>query len=106
VTTSGLLPKPSILKLGKLPSGRHNVKKRKDHERERAIMGMFEVDLFPEEVNSAEHPKAREFKKVLEAVAADFQCTLLSFEVDHGSVAFVFDSDELDAEILRVLEEK
>ena len=69
-------------------------------------MGMFEVDLFPEKVNSTDHPKAREFKKVLEAVAADFQCTLLSFEVDHGTVSFVFDSDELNAEILRVLEEK
>jgi len=70
------------------------------------IMGMFEVDLFPEEVNGTDHPRAREFKKVLEAVAADFQCKLLSFEVDHGTVSFVFDSDELNAEILKVLEGK
>jgi hypothetical protein len=69
-------------------------------------VGTFEVDLFPEEVNSVDHPKAKEFKKVLEAVAADFQCTLLSFEVDRGTVSFVFDSDELNAEILRVLEAK
>ena len=69
-------------------------------------MGMFEVDLFPEEVNSTDHPQAREFKKTLEAVARDFQCRLLSFEVDHGTVSFVFDSDELNAEILRVLEAK
>jgi hypothetical protein len=69
-------------------------------------MGMFEVDLFPEEVNSADHPQAREFKKVLETVAADFRCNLVSFEVDHGTVSFVFDSDELNAEILRVLEAK
>ena len=71
-----------------------------------AVMGMFEVDLFPEEVNSTDHPQAREFKKVLEAVAADFECKLLSFEIDHGTVSFVFDSDELNAEILRVLEAK
>ena len=70
------------------------------------VMGMFEVDLFPEEVNSTDHPQAREFKKVLEAVAADFECKLLSFEIDHGTVSFVFDSDELNAEILRVLEAK
>ena len=70
------------------------------------IMGMFEVDLFPEEVNSTDHPQAREFKKMLEDVAQDFQCKLLSFEVDHGTVSFLFDSDELNAEILRVLEEK
>jgi hypothetical protein len=69
-------------------------------------MGMFEVDLFPEEVNSTDHPQVREFKKMLEDVAQDFQCKLLSFEVDHGTVSFLFDSDELNAEILRVLEEK
>jgi hypothetical protein len=71
-----------------------------------AVMGMFEVDLFPEEVNSADHPEARKFRKVLEAVARDFQCKLLSFEVDHGTVSFVFDSDKLNAEILKVLESK
>jgi hypothetical protein len=69
-------------------------------------MGMFEVDLFPEEVNNTDHPQAMEFKKVLEAAARDFQCELLSFEVDHGTVSFVFDSDELNAEILKVLESK
>jgi hypothetical protein len=69
-------------------------------------MGMFEVDFFSEEVNNTDHPQAREFKRVLEAVAADFQCKLLSFDVDHGTVSFVFDSDELNAEILNVLEGK
>jgi hypothetical protein len=98
------------LKLGKLSSKRHNVKKglflEENSAQGTAVMGMFEVDLFPEEVNSADHPEAREFKKALEAVAADFRCKLLSFEVDHGTVSFVFDSDELNAEILRVLESK
>jgi len=95
------------LKVGKLSSDRHNVKKgKKDHEYGRAFMGMFEVDLFPEEVNSTDHPQVREFKEMLEAVAADFQCKLLSFEVDHGTVSFVFDSDELNAEILKVIEGK
>ena len=78
----------------------------KDRDYRGAVMGMFEVDLFPEEVNSAYHPQARELKRKLEAVAADFQCKLLSFEVDHGTVSFAFDSDELNAEILRVLEAK
>jgi hypothetical protein len=92
------------LKLEKLSSDRHNVKK--GDEQGRAIMGMFEIDLFPEEVDGAEHPQAREFKKMLEAVAADFQCKLLSFEVDHGTVSFVFDNDELNAEIIKLLESK
>ena len=69
-------------------------------------MGMFEVDLFPEDVDSTDHPEARDFRKVLEEVARDFQCELLSFEVDHGTVSFVFDSEELNAEILKVLEGK
>jgi len=69
-------------------------------------MGLFEVDLLPEEVNSTDHPQAREFKKMLEAVARDFHCKLLSFEVEQGTVSFLFDSDELNAEILRVLEAK
>jgi hypothetical protein len=98
------------LKVGKLSSDRHNVKKgislEEDCAQCAAVMGMFEVDLFPEEVNSTDHPQAREFRKVLEAVATDFQCRLLSFEVAHGTVSFVFDSDDLNAEILRVLEEK
>ncbi len=67
---------------------------------------MFEVDLFPEDVDSTDHPEARKLRKVLEEVARDFQRELLSFEVDHGTVSFVFDSDELNAEILRVLEGK
>jgi hypothetical protein len=69
-------------------------------------MGMFEVDLFPEDVDSTDHPEARDFRKVLEEVARDFQCELLSFGVDHGTVSFVFDSEELNAEILKVLESK
>jgi hypothetical protein len=81
-------------------------RKAKDHKDGRTVMGTFEVDLFPEEVNSTDHPRAMEFKRVLEAVARDFRCKLLFFEVEHGTVSFVFDSDELNAEILKVLESK
>ncbi len=66
-------------------------------------MGTIEVDLFSEDVNSQEHPEALEFKKLLEEVAADYNGHLLSFDIDHGTVIFSFDNDELTAEILRIL---
>ena len=69
-------------------------------------MGVIEVDLFGEEVDSPDHREAVKFRKLLEAVAEEYGCALLSYEVDHGTVAFSFDNDELTAEILKVLEDK
>ncbi len=68
-------------------------------------MGIIEVDLFSEDVDSVDHPKVVEFKKLLEEVADDFHCHLTSFDIDRGTVSFSFDNDELDAEILRILQE-
>ena len=67
--------------------------------------GCFEVEMFPAEVNSPDHPYAAQFKEMLENVAKDYQSTLLSFEVHEGTVTFSFDSDELNAEILEILRE-
>jgi len=67
--------------------------------------GFFEVDLFPEEVDSPDHPYAAQFRDILDSVAKEYDCTLLSFEVDKGTVTFSFDSDELTAEILQLLEQ-
>jgi hypothetical protein len=69
-------------------------------------MGVIEVDLFGEEVDGPDHPEAVKFRRLLEAVADEYGCVLLSYEVDHGTVAFAFNNDELTAEILKVLEEK
>lgn len=68
-------------------------------------MGIIEVDLFSEVVDSLDHPEVVEFKKLLEEVAKDYDCSLTSFDVDHGTVSFSFDNDELDAEILTILQE-
>ena len=65
--------------------------------------GSFEVDLFPEEVNSPDHPYAAQFREILESVAREYECTLISFDVKMGTVTFSFDSDELTAEILQIL---
>jgi hypothetical protein len=67
-------------------------------------MGVIEVDLFSEDVDSPRHPEAVRFKRILEAVADEYECTLLTFEVDQGTVSFSFDDDVLTAEILRVLQ--
>ena len=66
-------------------------------------MGTIEVDMFAEDVDTPEHPVAASFRELLEEVAASYNCRLSSFHVDHGTVMFSFDDDELTAEILKVL---
>jgi hypothetical protein len=66
--------------------------------------GIIEVDLFSRDVDRADHPEARKFKRLLKVVAKEYGCKLTSFDVEHGTVSFSFDSDVLVAEILRVLE--
>ncbi len=67
--------------------------------------GSFEVDLFPAEVDSPDHPYAAQFKEMLERVAGEYDCELLSFEIHEGTVSFSFDSDVLTAEIIEILKE-
>ena len=68
-------------------------------------MGTIEVDLFLEDVDSLDHPEVVRFRKLLEEVADDYHCNLKSFDIDHGTVSFSFDNDEVDAKILKVLQE-
>jgi len=68
-------------------------------------MGIIEVDFFPEEVDSPDHPEAIILRTLLEQVADDYDCELLSFHVDRGTVSFSFDSDELTADVLKTLQE-
>ena len=67
--------------------------------------GFIEVDLFSPEVNSLEHPDIVRFRKLLEEVALEYDCRLIYFEVETGTVAFSFDSDELMANIIKILHE-
>ncbi len=67
-------------------------------------MGVIEVDLFSEEVDSADHPDAARFRELLEEVAEEYRCRLVSFEVERGMVSFSFDDDVLTAEILKILQ--
>jgi hypothetical protein len=66
--------------------------------------GVIEVDLFSEDVDSADHPEAAVFKEMLEEVAGQYKCRLVSFEVERGTVSFSFDNDVLTAEILKILQ--
>ena len=66
-------------------------------------MGVIEVDMFPEDVTSLDHPEVVKFRLLLEQVADDHDCNLLSFEIDKGTVSFSFDSDELTADTLKAL---
>jgi hypothetical protein len=66
-------------------------------------MGIIEVDMFSEEVDSPKHAVAESFKKLLEEVAGQYKCHLTHFDVQHGTVSFSFDNDELTVKILKIL---
>ena len=68
-------------------------------------MGIIEVDLFSEDVDSLDHPEVVKFKRLLEEVADEHQCYLISFEIERGTVLFSFGDDALDAKIVRLLQE-
>ncbi len=69
------------------------------------LSGFIEIDLFPEEINSLEDPEVISFRMLLEDVAEEYECTLVSFDIDHGTVIFSFDNDELMAKILTILQD-
>jgi hypothetical protein len=64
----------------------------------------IEIDMFPEEVNSMDHWEVVHFKGLLEEVAEEYHCSLVHFDIHHGTVIFSFDSDELMANILNILQ--
>lgn len=66
--------------------------------------GFIEVDMFPEDINSLDDPEVINFKRVLLEVAEEYDCFLITFEIDRGTVTFSFDSDELTAEIMTILQ--
>jgi hypothetical protein len=67
-------------------------------------MGIIEVDMFSEYVDSPEHAVAESFKELLEEVAGQHDCHLTYFNVQRGTVSFSFDNDELTAKILKILQ--
>ena len=67
-------------------------------------MGIIEVDLFSEDVDSLDHPEVIKFKRLLEEVAEEYNCHLVSFEIESGTVLFSFGDDALDAKIVRLLQ--
>ncbi len=68
-------------------------------------MGIIEVDLFSEDMDSLEQPEVVKFRELLEEVADDYQCTLLSFAINRGTVSFSFDDERLTADILGILQD-
>ena len=66
--------------------------------------GIIEVDLLSRDVDSATHPDAVRFRRVLESVAEEYRCRLTYFEVTEGTISFSFDSEDLMADILKILQ--
>ena len=56
-----------------------------------------------EDIDSLDHPEVIRLRRLLEDVAEEYDCRLLSFEIDQGTVSFSFDSDGLTAEIMKIL---
>ena len=73
-------------------------------ERDTSV-GIIEVDLFSEDVDSLEQPEVVKFRELLEEVADDYQCTLVSFDINRGTISFSFDDERLTADILRILQD-
>jgi hypothetical protein len=70
------------------------------------VPGIIEVDMFTSDVVSEDHPEAAAFKEILLGVAEEYDCELQYFEVHNGCVSFSFDSEELTAAILKILQNK
>lgn len=67
--------------------------------------GYIEVDLFSDDVDDSDHPEAVRLREVLEEVAEEYDCSLTSFDVREGTAIFSFDSDELMANIVKMLQD-
>lgn len=67
-------------------------------------IGLIEVDMFPEEINSLEHPEVMRLRDVLEDVALEYHCRLTYFDIQNGTVIFSFDSEKLMSDILKILQ--
>jgi len=67
-------------------------------------MGIIEVNMFSRDVNDPRHPVAESFQELLNEVAEQYGCNLLSFSVNRGVVSFSFDNDELMADIIKILQ--
>ena len=59
--------------------------------------------MFPQDIDSEDHPDVVRFRELLVEVAEEYDCNLVAFEVNAGTAIFSFDSDELMAEIVNIL---
>jgi hypothetical protein len=67
-------------------------------------MGIIEVDMFSKDVTGTQHPVAESFRDLLTEVAEQYECNLLTFEVNKGVVSFSFDNEVLMADIIKILQ--
>jgi hypothetical protein len=68
------------------------------------LNGVIEIDLFPEDVTQLDHPEVLKFRSLLEETAVCFHSKVTSFRINHGTVEFSLDNDELTVEILKLLQ--
>jgi hypothetical protein len=67
------------------------------------ILGYVVVDIFPEHVDSPDHPSVCEFRRILEKIMMPYGCSLTQFTVSRGVAIFQFDKNEMTMDILEDL---
>ena len=67
--------------------------------------GIIEVDLFSEEIDEPDHPEVLRFRALLQDVADEYGCRLVSFDIHKGTVSFSFDNDALTGKVLKLLQD-
>lgn len=64
-------------------------------------MASLGLTLFPRDTNTLDDPLVKEFRSMLERIAETYRSHLISFAVDHGTVTFNFDKEEVTYDILQ-----
>ncbi len=71
-----------------------------DANRRRQAMKPIALYLFPEKVNSLDEPPVREFREILDRISRSYNCRLINFSINHGTVTFQFDDPKVMRDIL------
>ncbi len=71
-----------------------------DANRRRQAMKPIILYLFSEKVNSLDEPPVREFREILDRISLSYNCRLINFSINHGTVTFQFDDPKVMRDIL------
>ncbi len=59
------------------------------------------LTLFPKDTNRLDDPWVKEFRNILERIGATYHSHLTGFAIEHGTVTFNFDNEQVTYDILQ-----